>query len=172
MAMPSAVTVGSLAFVMAAGVGFVALSASAYDDESATPSRTVAPPTSTELTKARPTESGNAVRNAPTTTTRKGEIAKRGGHRPDAVPKVLVEVYNNSGVPDLAAQKAAILQGAGWSVAATDNWYGDIPATTVYYPPHLQPQAMQLAKVLGIGRRMPAVPPMQFDRLTVVLTGS
>ncbi len=90
--------------------------------------------------------------------------------QPDAVPKVLVEVYNNSGISGLAAQEAAVLQSAGWSVAATDNWYGNIPANTVYYPPQLQDEAVQLAKVLGVQRLMPAVAPMQFDRLTVILT--
>jgi hypothetical protein len=176
MAMPSAVTVGSLGFVIAAGVGLVAISASASDNESATSPTTVASPTKTGPTKARPMAGANATPHAPTATPRKGQGSERSAEpkqrQPDAVPKVLVEVYNNSGIPGLAAQKAAILQGAGWSVAATDNWYGDIPANTVYYPPHLKEQAVQLAKVLGVQRRMPAVAPMQFDRLTVVLTAS
>jgi hypothetical protein len=90
--------------------------------------------------------------------------------RPDPVPKVFVEVYNNSGVTGLAADKAKILERAGWNVAATDNWYGNIPDNTVYYPAALHRQANRLAKVLQITRLRPAVSPMQFDRLTVIFT--
>jgi LytR cell envelope-related transcriptional attenuator len=82
-----------------------------------------------------------------------------------------VEVYNNSTISGLAATTAATLQDMGWQVVGTDNWYGNIPGNTVYYPDKLKPQARQLAKDLGISRTHPAVPPMQFDRLTVILTG-
>ncbi len=83
-----------------------------------------------------------------------------------------VEVYNNSGVTGLAADRAAFLQGAGWNVSGTDNWYGAIPGTTVYYPAGYRSQATELAETLGITRLRPAVSPMQFDRLTVILTTS
>jgi len=88
------------------------------------------------------------------------------------VPAVLVEVYNNSGISGLAADKAALLQDAGWNVAATDNWYGDIVSSTVYYPDGMKSQAARLAKELRITRLRPAISPMQFDRLTVILTSS
>lgn len=170
MAMPSAVTVGSLGFVVAAGVGLVAISASASPDESATPPGTASSTNAVQPPVDRPTTAGLGSPTAPAQTRHK---RKNIGHaKPDAVPKVLVEVYNNSGIPGLAAQKAAVLQGAGWNVAATDNWYGDIPANTVYYPPQLHDAAEKLAKVLGVQRLMPAVEPMQFDRLTVVFTAS
>jgi len=90
--------------------------------------------------------------------------------QPPPVPDVLVEVYNNGGVSGLAASTAANLQAAGWQVVATDNWYGDIPSSTVYFPSSLQRDAEQLAKSLGIARTWPAVAPMRFDRLTVILT--
>ncbi len=57
-------------------------------------------------------------------------------------------------------------------MVGSDNWYGTIPVSTVYYPPRLRAAAKQLARDLGITRLMPAVPPMQFDRLTVILTSS
>jgi LytR cell envelope-related transcriptional attenuator len=82
-----------------------------------------------------------------------------------------VEVYNNSAIKGLAARTAAALQDVGWQVVATDNWYGNIPSNTVYYPAKLKSQANLLAKDLGIRRTHPAVAPMRFDRLTVVLTG-
>ena len=40
---------------------------------------------------------------------------------------------------------------------------------TVYYPPQLRPAAVKLAKVLHITRLRPAIAPMQFDRLTVII---
>ena len=45
-----------------------------------------------------------------------------------------VEVYNNSGISGLAGTTAARAQGAGWQVVGSDNWYGTIPASTVYFP--------------------------------------
>ena len=59
--------------------------------------------------------------------------------------------------------------GMGWKVVGADNWYGTIPATTVYYPAK-PPAAKQLALDLGIKRTAPAVDPMRLDRLTVILT--
>jgi hypothetical protein len=82
-----------------------------------------------------------------------------------------VEVYNNSGISGLAGATASKISGAGWQVVGSDNWYGTIPATTVYYPSRLEAQAKLLAKDLGIVRLRPAIAPMRFDRLTVILTG-
>jgi LytR cell envelope-related transcriptional attenuator len=84
--------------------------------------------------------------------------------------KVFVEVYNNSGVSGLAGRVAARATEAGWQVVGEDNWYGTIPASTVYYPPRLKVPARQLALDLGIRRLQPAVDPMRMDRLTVILT--
>jgi hypothetical protein len=87
-----------------------------------------------------------------------------------SVPQVYVEVYNNTSVDGLAASTAAELQDAGWQVVGVDNWYGDIPASTVYHPDGLTAEANQLAEELGISRVRGAVAPMRFDRLTVILT--
>ncbi len=84
--------------------------------------------------------------------------------------KVYVEVYNNSGVSGLASRVATRATNAGWNVVGSDNWYGTIPASTVYFPPRLAKEAKQLALDLGISRRQPAVDPMRMDRLTVILT--
>ncbi|MDQ3104853.1 MAG: LytR C-terminal domain-containing protein [Actinomycetota bacterium] len=80
-----------------------------------------------------------------------------------------VEVYNNSGITGLAAGAAATLQDTGWRVVTTDNWYGEIPTDSVYYPASLAGQAELLAGDLGIDRVQRAVEPMSFDRLTVIL---
>jgi len=85
--------------------------------------------------------------------------------------KVIVEVFNNSAVTGLAGRVATQTAHLGWQVVGSDNWYGTIPATTVYFPPRLQKAGHQLALDLGIHRTMPAVSPMRLDRLTVILTG-
>jgi hypothetical protein len=86
--------------------------------------------------------------------------------------KVYVEVYNNSGVQGLAGQVATKASSIGWQVVGSDNWYGTIPASTVYYPERLRRAARQLALDLGIKRVLPAVDPMRGDRLTVILTAA
>ncbi len=83
-----------------------------------------------------------------------------------------VVVFNNTNVAGLAGSVAGQAQGAGWQVVGSDNWVGTIPQTTVYYPPRLKEAGRMLARDLGIERLMPAVEPMQFDRLTVILTGA
>ncbi|HET8664457.1 MAG TPA: LytR C-terminal domain-containing protein [Nocardioides sp.] len=85
--------------------------------------------------------------------------------------KYPVAVFNNSTVHGLAARVSTQTSKLGWQVVGADNWYGTIPATTVYYPPQLQKAGRQLALDLGIHRTMPAVAPMRFDRLTLILTG-
>ena len=166
MALPSSMILGSAAFVVAAGAGLVVMASAAAAESSGAPAGASVVSRVAGAVADRPSP-------APAWKPRVDrEPAKRGqaGRRHDAVPKVFVEVYNNSGVMGLAATKAAVLEGAGWNVAATDNWYGDIPATTVYYPPKLEAEARRLAKVLGVTRLRPAVSPMQFDRLTVIFT--
>jgi len=184
VALPSAVTLGSLAFVVAAGAGYVAISTASADSAAAPPDHHVSGPVVAAPSKpiSRP-EHSSPPHQA----------------KADAVPHVLVVVFNNTGISGLAAKKAAgggprrgarSLPGgnkiaspgaapspskgqfAGWHVAATDNWYGNIPADTVYYPPALRTDAVKLAKVLHIARLRPAVAPMQFDRLTVIIATS
>ncbi|HSV41265.1 MAG TPA: LytR C-terminal domain-containing protein [Nocardioidaceae bacterium] len=87
-------------------------------------------------------------------------------HRQD----IFVVVFNNSGITGLAGKTAEKLTGAGWNVVGSDNWYGTIPASTVYYPASLAREAKALAKDLDLERVKPAVDPMQMDRLTVILT--
>ena len=168
MALPSAVTLGSAAVIVAAGVGLVAVTSMADEDRSAPSASTTAPqtePTTTPATRE-PTKPKKADQGDP----KDRKQRKDRKERKDAVPKVFVEVYNNSGITGLAAETAATLEGAGWNVAATDNWYGVIPENTVYYPDDMRAEARQLAKVLGYSRLRSAVAPMQFDRLTVIIT--
>ena len=85
--------------------------------------------------------------------------------------QVYVVVFNNSNVAGLAGQVAAKASQIGWQVVGSDNWYGTIPASTVYYPKRLERAGKLLALDLGIQRTAPAVDPMRLDRLTVILTG-
>ena len=89
--------------------------------------------------------------------------------RPSPRGDVYVEVYNNSGIQGLAGSVAGVATDVGWQVVGSDNWYGTIPASTVYYPERLKAAAQLLALDLGIRRTMPATGPMRRDRLTVVL---
>jgi hypothetical protein len=152
MALPSGFTLVSAAALVAAGV-WLATSASGAD----------------QAGREANSPNGPASHASPSRSTQGHRTAQpKPQPRPDVVPKVLVEVFNNSGVTGLAGSKAALLRGAGWNVAAVDNWHGDIPADTVYYPPQLQHAAHELAAVLHIHRLRPAVTPMEFDRLTVI----
>ncbi|CAI9403880.1 LytR C-terminal domain-containing protein [Nocardioides sp. T2.26MG-1] len=152
---PSPVVMLSVIAVAMAGIAFVAtrggeptereVATVARQDPSTSPSPSSTP---TKETKPKP-------KPEPT--------VKRG--------KVYVEVYNNSGITGLAGQVSERASGIGWQVVGSDNWYGTIPASTVYYPPKLKLAAKTLALDLGIRRTAPAVDPMRLDRLTVILTG-
>jgi hypothetical protein len=83
---------------------------------------------------------------------------------------VYIDVYNNSNITGLAGATAARIGSAGWQVVGSDNWYGTIPATTIYYPERLEAAARLLGKDLGIERILPAIDPMSGDRLTLILT--
>jgi hypothetical protein len=113
-----------------------------------------------------------ASSSTPTTSAPATPSAKRPTrHRPPVRRSgTYVEVFNNSGISGLAGSTAARAQGAGWQVVGSDNWYGTIPASTVYYPARLHRQAVLLAKDLGIARLKPSIAPMGGDRLTVILT--
>ena len=128
------------------------------------------PPTEREVTRvaAEPSPSATPEPSMPTT---KPPPTKPAPTKP-AIDKgkVYVEVYNNSGVTGLAGEVATSATQAGWKVVGSDNWYGTIPASSVYYPPKLVRAARALALDLGIRRTVPAVDPMKLDRLTVILT--
>lgn len=124
-----------------------------------------APARASATASARPTPRPSATAAAPVRTPAKAK-SKAPVRRGDT----FVEVFNNSGVSGLAGSVATRAQGAGWQVVGSDNWYGTIPASTVYYPPRLRRQASMLGKDLGIGRVKPSIAPMGGDRLTVILT--
>lgn len=97
---------------------------------------------------------------------------------PEAKPKprpvnrgdTYVLVYNNTRTKGLAGGVAGRAKAAGWNVVDSDNWFGTVDGTAVYYPPRLKRAAQELGYDLGIEKLKPAEEPMQFDRLTVILT--
>ena len=93
---------------------------------------------------------------------------------PKATPikrgKTLVEIFNNTRTKGMAGRTASTAAAAGWNVVGTDNWYGTVDATTVYYPPKYEAAADALGRDLGIKKIRPAEDPMHFDRITVILT--
>ena len=162
IALSSPVALLSAAAVVLAGVAFFTTGSHEPDHASA---RTVAQHTTGSPT-ANPTKAKTTKSASPNTGHRKHHPKKPAVRRAGTY----VEVYNNSGVSGLAGRTAHRASGAGWEVVGSDNWYGTIPASTVYYPSRLQAQARLLAHDLGIHRLRPAIAPMKFDRLTVILT--
>ena len=155
MALSSPVALLSAGAVIVAGAAFFATGGEPPQPEVAAP------------VKAAPSEP------APVTKAPKPVIEEKKKPRKPPVRRgqVYVEVYNNSGISGLAGRTAANARGAGWQVVGSDNWYGTIPASTVYFPERLRAEAKLLGRDLGINRLKPAIAPMRLDRLTVILTG-
>ncbi|MET0526347.1 MAG: LytR C-terminal domain-containing protein [Nocardioides sp.] len=150
---PSPVVMLSIIAVVMAGIAFVATRGEEPTERKVTTASQNRAPED-EPTKAPPTKEPKKP---------KKPAFERG--------ETYVVVFNNSGISGLAGRVAGEATDAGWNVVGSDNWYGTIPANTVYYPKPLKAAAEQLALDLGIGRTAPAVDPMQLDRLTVILTG-
>jgi LytR cell envelope-related transcriptional attenuator len=179
-ATPSVVAVASVVAIVVAMVAFFAAGddSTTTEAQGASSSRSITPSAEPDApaTAARTPE---AEKPDPTETAVKRDKQNKQNTRPrkqkraeptPEVPQVYVEVYNNTSIDGLAASTAAELQDAGWQVVGVDNWYGNIPASTVYHPDGLTSDAHQLAEELGIARVRGAVAPMRFDRLTVILT--
>lgn len=90
---------------------------------------------------------------------------------PVARDQVSVVVFNNTNITGLAGKVSTRVKDVGWKFVAADNWYGTIPATTVYFGPGMKRAANQLALDLGVERVMPAAESMSSERLTLILTG-
>jgi hypothetical protein len=148
--LPSPVVMLSIVAVLMAAVAFVATRNAPATE------REIAP--AAQQPSATPTPSADPTKKPPA----KPQVDRA---------KVRVEVYNNSGVTGLAGRVATRTSEIGWQVVGSDNWYGTVDATTVYYPKRLKAAAKQLALDLGIRRTAPAVDPMRLDRLTLILTG-
>ena len=154
--LPSPVVILSVIAVAMAAFAFVATQDSEPTEREITPAaREAVPDQEPEVEESEPAKPKPTKKPAP--------AIKRG--------EVYVEVYNNSSVTGLAGRVAQRATGAGWQVVGEDNWYGTVPATTVYHPPKLERAAKLLALDLGIDRTLQATGAMKLDRLTLILTG-
>jgi hypothetical protein len=86
--------------------------------------------------------------------------------------KAPVVVLNGSSSRGLAARTGEALTAAGWTVAATDNYNGDLAATTIFYPAELQAAAETLRRAFPtLATLAPSEPGMSTDQLTLVMAG-
>ncbi len=162
---PSPVVMLSIIAVVMAGIAFVATRSDEPTEREVT---TVAEDPETGDTGTGDPEPGDTEQTPSSTPT--VEETTKPPPPPIKRAETSVMVYNNSGITGLAGEVAGLATDAGWSVVGADNWYGTIPANTVYYPKPLKAAAELLALDLGIQRTAPAVDPMLLDRLTVILT--
>ena len=164
VAFPSPVVALSVGAIALAGVAFVATDDGDPRSEVVAVSRPAEADPSTPA--AEPPEPQRTKKAAPV------EKKKEKQEKPVERGETYVVVFNNTNIAGLAGSVASQAAGAGWQVVGSDNWVGTIPSSTVYYPPRLEAEGRVLARDLGIDRVMPSVEPMQFDRLTVILTGA
>jgi LytR cell envelope-related transcriptional attenuator len=155
LVLPTRLMVFSISLVALAGLGFIATQSGDDTPDKVTPAAH-STPTAPPVTVTEPTPSVTPPRSKPAPTVDRG--------------KVLVAIFNNSNVQGLAGKTGTRVQRAGWSVVGTDNWYGTIDTSTVYFGPRMKAAADLLAQDLGITRVKAAIPPMRPDRLTVILT--
>lgn len=87
---------------------------------------------------------------------------------PDVVePLGVLNQTSESGLEEQASER---FQDGGWEVAATSEFTGNVPETTVYVPEGMEEAAEALTEQFPeIGRVMPTVEPFNDTRLVVVL---
>ncbi|QYJ04020.1 LytR C-terminal domain-containing protein [Nocardioides panacisoli] len=160
--LPSPVVILSVLAVAFAAVAFVVTTG----DEPA--ERVVDQASSSESSTSSP-----ATSEEPSTDATEQQKKKQQKKKPPPVQRgqVPVVVFNNTGITGLAGQVSGRATEVGWDVVAADNWYGTVPATTVYHGPQMKRAANQLALDLGVERVLPAIESMSNDRLTLILTG-
>jgi hypothetical protein len=140
--------------VAMAGLVFIANDPDKAPDDEATPATT--------QPSAEPSEKASTTATTPAKPKPKPKQLKRG--------EIYVEVFNNTRVKGLAGGVAEKAKAGGWNVVGSDNWYGTVDGTSVFYPPRLHEAGKALGRDLGIRKVRPAEEPMSFDRLTVILT--
>jgi cytoskeletal protein RodZ len=166
--LPSPVVWLSIIAVVVAGIAFVVTrDAEPKEREITTSSASVDESTDTQT----PADDGDdeSPTDDPTETTTREEPKKT--KKPVERSEHGVVVFNNTSISGLAGEILTRVQEIGWKAVAADNWYGTIPATTVYFPAGQRDAAQKLALDLGIQRLVAADPAMSDTNLTVILTG-
>jgi cytoskeletal protein RodZ len=140
---------------------------------------TTAPASATTKSSTAPTPSGPAATKpaatqAASTAATSGPVSSAATTAATVpIGDVEVVVLNQTSRAGLAATAAKRLRDKGWTVAATGNFRGQVPATTVYYPPGAQAAAEAVAAALPTTPRVrPRFGNLSTTRLTVVVTDS
>lgn len=132
----------------------------------------IAPAATAATTSSEPSATPSVTKRAATTTSPKP--ATPSAAPTSAAPTDLaVVVLNQTSRTGLAAKVADRLRNAGFTVVATGNFRGSVPATTVYFPDGADAVAQQVAEALPTApRTKPRFGSLSSSRLTVVVTGS
>ena len=162
--LPSPVVWLSIIAVVVAAVAFVATRDAEPQEREITTS------SATDDTSDAPTPADDERSDDPTETPTPDE--PKTTKPPVERSEVGVVVFNNTSTSGIAAEALARVQEIGWNGIAADDWYGTIPATTVYFPSGMRDAAQMLALDLGVQRLVPADTGMSDTNLTVILTGA
>jgi hypothetical protein len=166
--LPSPVVWLSIIAVVVAAFAFVATRDTGPEEREITTSSGSPTGSDDASDDQRPSDDGSDAESDPETTPPEPKKTKP----PVVRSEVGVVVFNNTSISGLAAETLARVQEIGWNGIAADDWYGTIPATTVYFPPRMRDAAQKLALDLGIQRLIPADEAMSDTNLTVILTGA
>jgi cytoskeletal protein RodZ len=141
--------------------------ASATTKTSSAPATATGTPKVTTKASTKPSvKASSSSATSPTATTATTKSAAKVGD-------LEVVVLNGTSRKGLAATVAATLRDKGWTVALVSNFSGNVPATTVYYPPGAQADAEAAAAGLPTEPRVrPRFGNLSTTRLTVVVTDS
>lgn len=168
--LPSPVVLFSIVVLAVAAIAFVTTRDSGSDEREITQTAQESTPNSsasdgdTDGSSDAPSDGASEPSDEPT----------RKPKPPIQKDQVGVTVFNNTATAGLAGEVLAQVDQIGWNGLVADNWYGSVPATTVYYPEGMKREGRQLALDLGIQRVLPADADsdMSTENLTVILTGA
>ena len=80
----------------------------------------------------------SATPSATATTTPEPAKPSEAEAEADQAGRGFVVVFNNTRTKGLAGGVAGKAKSAGWNVVGSDNWYGTVDGTSVYFPPRLK----------------------------------
>ncbi|KRC46586.1 hypothetical protein ASE19_22555 [Nocardioides sp. Root79] len=167
--LPSPVVLLSVVAVILAAVAFVTTRGDEPAERDISATTAAADPTDDASSDGTDAPSEGATTGAPTDTA----TTEAPAPKPVVRSEHSVVVFNNTAIAGLAGRVSEKVKEAGWTVAAADNWYGTVPATTVYFPKGKKAAAQLLALDLGVARIKPADTDsdMSDTKLTLILTG-
>lgn len=92
------------------------------------------------------------------------------GRTPKVLARLPVVIFDETRHREVVVAFRTALRAAGWDVAGTGPWVGNVPVSTVYYPPGMEAAARELmAAFPAVTRGRPAFPGVPTDKLTVII---